>query len=215
MDTDAPLSRRRVIRAFKMHGLALQAPALEAMMNVLQRENSSQEVLDAILDEIRDRRLQQPVVTEALLADVVADMSRDGRDVQEEALQLLDAYDTPRLDFDTMRKQFSLVDNPNRSFFGEANDKVRCIEIVYMAAVRCHDNIDSFYYYSTPTNDVFRQTCLHRGLLLFSSVFFVRTSFVPSLSLQMAALVMEETLPMSLLPSRVSLDEPESSFYLA
>lgn len=127
MDTEAPLSRRRVIRAFKMRGFSLQAPALEAMMNVLQRENSTQstEVLQAILDEIRERRLQQPIVTEALLADVVADMSRDGRDVHEEALQLLDAFDTPRLDYDTMRKQFSLVDDQNRSFFGDANDKVR------------------------------------------------------------------------------------------
>ena len=127
MDDSAPLSRRRVIRAFKMRGLALQASALDAMMNVLQRESISQEaeVLQAILDEIRDRRLQQPIVTESLLANVVADMSRDGRDVHEEALQLLDAFDTPKLEFDTMRKQFSLVHQQNRSLFGEANDKVR------------------------------------------------------------------------------------------
>lgn len=124
---ESSLSRRQVIRAFKMRGLALQAPALEAMMNVLQREQagSNNEVLQAILDEIRDRRLQQPIVTESLLAEVVADMSRNGRDVHEEALQLLDAFDTPRLDFDTMRKQFSLTVDKNRSVFGEANDKVR------------------------------------------------------------------------------------------
>lgn len=132
METDAThLSRRKVIRAFKMRGLALQSSALDAMMNVLQRESSrSDDVLHAILDEIRERilsaRSQQPIVTKTFLADVVADMSRDGRDVHEEALQLLNAYDTPRLEFDTMRKQFSLLtkDEEPRSFFGEATDKV-------------------------------------------------------------------------------------------
>jgi flagellar hook-basal body complex protein FliE len=145
-DTAAHLSRRQVIRAFKMRGLSLQSAALEAMMNVLQRESSrnsnsssssSSDVLNAILDEIRERILsarsqqQQSIVTKGLLAEVVADMSRDGRDVHEEALQLLDAYDTPRLEFDTMRKQFSLLtshspDNEPRSFFGDANSKVSC-----------------------------------------------------------------------------------------
>lgn len=129
MDIDAPLSRRRVVREFKARGLALQAPALEALLNVLSREHSSQEVLQAIVDEVRQRKLQQPIVTEALLADVVADMSRDGRDVHEEALQLLDAYDTPRLTYDTMRKQFSLINNDNGSVFGDANDKVRILVV--------------------------------------------------------------------------------------
>lgn len=132
METDAAhLSRRQVIRAFKMRGLALQSSALDAMMNVLKRESSrSDDVLQAILDEIRERilsaRSQQPIVTKTLLAEVVADMSRDGRDVHEEALQLLDAYDTPRLEFDTMRKQFSLLTEGEepRSFFGESTDKV-------------------------------------------------------------------------------------------
>jgi hypothetical protein len=132
METDtAHLSRRQVIRAFKMRGLSLQSSALDAMMNVLQRESSrSNDVLQAILDEIRERilsaRSQQPIVTKGLLADVVADMSRDGRDVHEEALQLLDAYNTPRLEFDAMRKQFSLLtrDNEPRSFLGDANQKV-------------------------------------------------------------------------------------------
>jgi hypothetical protein len=134
METDSAhthLTRRQVIRAFKMRGLSLQSSALDAMMNVLQRESSrSNDVLQVILDEIRERilsaRSQHPIVTKTLLADVVADMSRDGRDVHEEALQLLDAYDTPRLEFDTMRKQFSLLtqeDGP-RSFFGDASQKV-------------------------------------------------------------------------------------------
>ena len=53
-------SRRRVQRAFKMRGLAVQAGALDAMLNVLSREasQSSQEVLTAVLDEIKERLMQ-------------------------------------------------------------------------------------------------------------------------------------------------------------
>jgi len=146
-------SRRRVQRAFKMRGLAVQTGALDAMLNVLSRESSqsSQEVLTAVLDEIKERLMQsdrgggggkgggegrggggggggqQLVVTKSLLADVVADLSRDGGDVTEEALQLLDAFSTPRLSYDSMRKQFTLLTDrmEKRSLHGEAIHKVR------------------------------------------------------------------------------------------
>ena len=150
-------SRRRVQRAFKMRGLAVQAGALDAMLNVLSRESSqsSQEVLTAVLDEIKERLMQsdrgggggggkgggrgggsagggggqQLVVTKSLLADVVADLSRDGGDVTEEALQLLDAFSTPRLSYDSMRKQFTLLTDrmEKRSLHGEAIHKVRAL----------------------------------------------------------------------------------------
>ena len=66
------------------------------------------------------------MVTTALLEEVVAELSRDGKDVTEEALQMLDAFKTPRLEFDTMRKQFNLVEfgKVKRSLYGEAVDKV-------------------------------------------------------------------------------------------
>ena len=135
-----------------MRGLAVQAGALDAMLNVLSREasQSSQEVLTAVLDEIKERLMQsdrggrggrggggaggggggqQLVVTKSLLADVVADLSRDGGDVTEEALQLLDAFSTPRLSYDSMRKQFTLLTDrmEKRSLHGEAIHKVRAL----------------------------------------------------------------------------------------
>lgn len=202
------LSRRQVIRAFKMRGLALQSAALEAMMNVLQRESSrSDEVLLAILDEIRERILsapsyQQPIVTESLLAQVVADMSRDGRDVQEEALQLLDAYETPRLYFDTMRKQFTLIaDEEKRSFFGVAADKV-CQQKTRVTTGslqrRSSQNRCSF-----PLSRYFRSICLRIDSPLSSSEFFDRISFVLSLTrLTVVKWMMDATSPTSLLLSR-------------
>ena len=154
-------SRRRVQRAFKMRGLAVQAGALDAMLNVLSRESSqsSQEVLTAVLDEIKERLMQsdrggrggrggggaggggggqQLVVTKSLLADVVADLSRDGGDVTEEALQLLDAFSTPRLSYDSMRKQFTLLTDrmEKRSLHGEAIHKVRALTMFLCSDIR-------------------------------------------------------------------------------
>lgn len=129
-------NRRRVARAFKMRGLAVQASALDAVLNVLRRESSTNapETLHMILDEIKERMMSTPsssqssqlVVTKRLLSDVVADMSRDGGDFTDEAVQLLDAFQTPRLSYDTMRKQFTLMTekSESRSLFGEAVHKV-------------------------------------------------------------------------------------------
>ena len=141
--------RKRIARIFKMRGLSIQSSALDALLNVLRREKTAaassssssssrrdadNETLLAIIDEIKDRLVQQDgrggagnVVTTALLADVVAELSRDAKDVTDEAAQLLDAFRTPRLEFDAMRKQFRLVPfgAEKRSLYGEAVDKVR------------------------------------------------------------------------------------------
>ena len=127
--------RKRIARIFKMRGLSIQATALDALLNVLRRESSSSdhstdETLFAIIDEVKDRMIQggrgSNVVTTSLLEEVVAEMSRDARELTEDAVQMLDAFKTPRLEFDTMRKQFSLVGygNEKRSLYGEAVDKV-------------------------------------------------------------------------------------------
>ena len=136
--------RKRAARAFKMRGLTLQSSALDALLNVLRREGesssssrASNEALLAIIDGVKDRLLRASgsgganaragVVTTALLEEVVAELSRDAGDVADEAVQLLDAFKTPRLEYDAMRKAFSLVKlgKGEGTLYGEAVDKVR------------------------------------------------------------------------------------------
>lgn len=146
--------RKRVARIFKMRGLSVQSSALDALLNVLSREGEQQQggggrrstttandTLLAIIDEVKERMISgdgrrgghrggnSNVVTTALLEEVVADLSRDAKDVTDEALQLLDAFRTPRLEYDSMRKAFSLEDfvskGKGRALCGEAVDKVR------------------------------------------------------------------------------------------
>ena len=131
--------RKRTARIFKMRGLSVQSSALDALLNVLRREREqsvvssttkNNDTLFAIIDEIKDRMIQTGngtnVVTTQLLEEVVAELSRDAKDVTEEAVQMLDAFRTPRLVFETMRKQFDLV-REKRTLYGEAVDKVRCM----------------------------------------------------------------------------------------
>ena len=122
------IPRRRVTRTFKTRGLTLQAAALEGIMSVLNREgNDVESVFTAILEGCKERSGGIPLVTTELLAEVVADLTRDAKDVNEESMQLLNAFETPRLYYDAMRKQFSLKDNEERSLFGEATDKVNLV----------------------------------------------------------------------------------------
>ena len=120
----AATTRKRTTRIFKSRGLTIQSSALDALLNVLSREDQthdSDSALTAIINEIKLRNAR--VVNVSLLEEVVAELSRNGRDVTEEALQLLNAYQMPRLEYDAMRRTFSLV-NCTKSLIGEAADKV-------------------------------------------------------------------------------------------
>ncbi|KAL7549632.1 hypothetical protein ACHAWF_012897 [Thalassiosira exigua] len=137
--------RRRVARAFKSRGLSVQSSALDACLNVLARERSSaaayNDALCAIVDEVKERMVHGGkrggrsggggggggVVTPRLLEEVVAQLSRTDADVTEEAVQLLDAFRTPRLVYDPMRRRFELMREGRGgggSLYGEAGDKV-------------------------------------------------------------------------------------------
>ena len=158
--------RKRIARIFKMRGLSIQSSALDALLNVLAREkqsggpssssssSSNNDTLFAIIDEIKDRINAQSsssstatdnIVTTSLLEHVVAELSRDAKDVTDEAVQLLDAFSMPQLEFDTMRKQFSLtVDNGMGSkggLYGEAVDKVCLYYCVVWMYGACADHI--------------------------------------------------------------------------
>jgi len=153
-----PNPRRQIISTFKKRGLSLSPKALNALLSILKHEETGQstETLHRILDEIKGRLMNSNstslVVSLDLMEAVVADMSRDGRDVMEEAMQLLDlSSEPPKLQFDLMNRRFSLVspqkDNQNRgserdqgnqsrssslldinsNYFGSSDDKVNML----------------------------------------------------------------------------------------
>jgi hypothetical protein len=142
-----------------MRGLTVQSTALDALLNVLDRERTSHKddnevLLLAIIDEVKERMVQgisqtnnnNSIVTASLLGEVVANLSRSGRDAYDESVQLLDAFRTPRLCFDPMRKNFELVLDKASSLHGEAIDKV-CIDII---SLNVHVTCRKQYVQCTP-----------------------------------------------------------------
>lgn len=133
------------------------------------------EVLQTLLDEIKKRMMNDvrgdsngngstnnnanrfngmgsigSIVTQKMLQNVVADLSRDGNDVLDEAMQLLNAWKMKRLEYNMMNKRWKLLDgseevsgssssmsntknrvngacqaSTGRSVFGRPSDKVR------------------------------------------------------------------------------------------
>ncbi len=105
----------------------------------------------------------QSIVTPEILQNVVADLSRDGNDVLDEALQLLNAWKMKRLDYHVMKKRWSLVEDgeeegkiqnnrgaygggdgihgqkrSGRSVFGNAGDKVsQSVIRIYCTLINC------------------------------------------------------------------------------
>ena len=99
-----------------MSGLSLRTDAVKALQSVLKQEGDNvDEALNAILTAI-SKRLQSDtstssgmlssVVDVALIAQVVTDLTKDSDDRLREALAVVDAYDTPRLCYDPVKKSF-------------------------------------------------------------------------------------------------------------
>ena len=202
--------KRNIMRSFKRRGLALQPSALEAMMNVLQRESpeSAPMILESILDNIKECMMKSVhptkgggnVVTAAFLAQVIADLTRDGADVTAEALQLLDAVETPRLHFDTMKRRFRLLrsSEEERSAFGNAEDKVsRFI-------------LNPLTLSQVVPKTMKRSICYYKDMPWFNNVCFDKTFSGQRFQCQMNKMG-RTIIKLHLL--RVSLDEKVSKFY--
>lgn len=122
--------RRQTLKAFKLRGLTLQSSACDAILNVLNREDKSDHnnILNTFAEDVKERTVRSSqggnIVTQDLILEIIAEQTRDEQDYLRERLQLLNAFEMPRLNFNIMRRKFSLLNNPKKSIFGDAEDKV-------------------------------------------------------------------------------------------
>lgn len=84
------------------------------------------ELIDSLKSQMTSDGDTSGIVSQELLAKVVSQLSHDSQDIMSESVQLLSAFETPKLTYDTMRKEFKLspCGNPNTSLLGNATDKV-------------------------------------------------------------------------------------------
>ena len=116
-----PLNRKRhIVRVCKGHKLSIQPKALQILNDFF--EGNALEELDAFLDRL-------PKGTQIVTADVVEQVIRNEVGTEKEEFQLINAFETPTLVYQVMRKRFS-VDSERKPLFGSAEDKVRDIETI-------------------------------------------------------------------------------------
>jgi DNA polymerase epsilon subunit 2 len=129
--------RKRIVSSFKKRGLSLSPPALHALLNILSHSDQNQQnqaaIISNLLDEIKESLMDSSdqgsdnlVVSKDFLEKVVASITRDGKDVMEEALQLIDLTSgVPKLHYHTMKRRFELLPpSSSKGYFGSAGDKV-------------------------------------------------------------------------------------------
>jgi DNA polymerase epsilon subunit 2 len=112
-----------------MRGLSLQVNACKNLVRVLKDEPDFQQGLKDIIQEIRNRigrkDITTSIITEDIISNLVAYMTTDDSDLQEESTKVFDAYNTPRIQFDERRRAYHVVKNASFKLHGEASSKAR------------------------------------------------------------------------------------------
>lgn len=117
------VSRRKIMRACKSRGWMVQSTALTAMHNYLNLLDK--DYLDDVVTEIAQRVLERKtkLITETLWNEIMdANESVDAIKADEE-FELVNAFNSPRLCYDSMRKTFR-VEEQQWSLLGSVADKV-------------------------------------------------------------------------------------------
>ena len=91
-------SRRQIQRKLKLAGLALQVSAVQALESVLKHEDAKDEKLVEIVKEIKARIEREGLTTVVDLSSVqavVAELSKNELDREQESIVVVDAFAVP------------------------------------------------------------------------------------------------------------------------
>lgn len=136
------LSRRQVVRACKRRGWTVQPAALKGILEMSAQEfqGEEEEVIEYILGVV-SQYMKGKVLTKEVWDDAAANSSlaedpkgyapnptaserqSDIHQSERDDIEVIGAFDTPKLTYESMRKQFK-VEEKSGSLFGSADDKV-------------------------------------------------------------------------------------------
>ena len=116
------LSRKKIVRACKSRGWMVHAAALTAMHEYFNatRVNSFEEVLEEM--EFTTGKGEK-LLTEAMWLETIQSIYNPQKKNVTDNMEIINAMDTPRLVYDSMRKTFR-VEEKRWSLLGDAADKV-------------------------------------------------------------------------------------------
>ena len=121
--------QRDIFKSFKSRGLSLRADASKALLRVLLQEEDIQSSLTMILTEIKDRvekkDIKSSVIDLSTIESIVADLSSTDEDISKTSIQLFDAFEYPRIEFDEKKKSYILNKSPKYVFGAPPESKPR------------------------------------------------------------------------------------------
>ena len=105
-------AKKRVIKAFQLEGLTLSKGALNGVLSVLKSEEDEAGAIRVMIKSLKARidrdETRSSVIDVDSISRVVADLSKDSEDMAKEGLQVFDAFEFPRLMWNSARKEFFL-----------------------------------------------------------------------------------------------------------
>mgnify|MGYP005842276093 CR=1 FL=1 len=117
------VSRRKIMRACKSRGWMVQPAALKAMhqhLNLLDKDYTE----DILEDLARHVEKNTKLITEAIWEKAMESTEDTVMIKEDGGLEIIDAFKTPRLVYDSMRKTFR-VEEKDWPLLGDTADKVR------------------------------------------------------------------------------------------
>lgn len=176
MSSRLPINRNKIQRAFKMRGLSIRLDACDAALNVLragQEDGNNDGALNLLISAVKEymmtnsnsSAIESYVVTKQILTVVVSELSKDSQDIMAESVQLLGAFETPRLAYDSMRKEFTLLRNEERSLHAEAEHKVRAKNNNKTNLI-----LNKYYHISPPNIQFYYMYVINFALFFFPSL---------------------------------------------
>jgi DNA polymerase epsilon subunit 2 len=165
------VTRRQIVRACSRRCWMIQAPALSSMHEFFNRQNH--DCIEMVLDALAQRMLPgTTLITEALWQEVV-EMEDNVMDVIKPTVEatlvvLENAFESPRLIFDSTRKAFR-VEEKQFSLLGTAYDKVNMLSqryaIVHQRMMRQKDVVLTPLESLLGRQNTGNEPCLVMGIL--------------------------------------------------
>ena len=118
---------RKINTAFKRHGLSLRGDAFSALrgffLEVDEKEQPINDILTHIISSIKRQELTSSFVSEAMIITALESHSNhSSQQLPGEGIQILDAFSTPKLFYNSVRRTFNIVPH-NTPLHGNAQDK--------------------------------------------------------------------------------------------
>jgi hypothetical protein len=118
---------RKIFKAFKSKGLTLSSEASKALSKELSRADNPEGALEDVLVEIKSRidkkELKSNVIDLDVVISVVAYLSSDEDDLQQESIQLFDAFSSPKILYDDRAKTYRVDPSPAFTLHGSVTSR--------------------------------------------------------------------------------------------